>query len=199
MVAICPSLFGTHNSEVSRGTWRHHTSPLTSQHALRRRHLCCCGVLLLLLLSWAASSVQEKSFFYCRIKLLCFVICVLKVPLTESKQENKMAQYKGAASEAGRAMQLMKKREKEREQLEQLKQKIAEVCHLLPQISLFIKLHYWAPCPLLKAVIAPRWSATCSQWRGRRYSVLFTSHFNQIEDNNNMLHCLWSNLLHIQW
>lgn len=38
-----------------------------------------------------------------------------------------MAQYKGAASEAGRAMQLMKKREKEREQLEQLKQKIAEV------------------------------------------------------------------------
>lgn len=38
-----------------------------------------------------------------------------------------MAQYKGAASEAGRAMQLMKKREKEREHLEQLKQKIAEV------------------------------------------------------------------------
>uniref|UniRef100_A0A3P8UNI9 Family with sequence similarity 50 member A n=1 Tax=Cynoglossus semilaevis TaxID=244447 RepID=A0A3P8UNI9_CYNSE len=37
-----------------------------------------------------------------------------------------MAQYKGAASEAGRAMQLMKKREKEREQLEQMKQKIAE-------------------------------------------------------------------------
>lgn len=39
-----------------------------------------------------------------------------------------MAQYKGAASEAGRAMQLIKKREKEREQLEQLKLKIAEVC-----------------------------------------------------------------------
>ncbi|GCB83454.1 hypothetical protein scyTo_0024471, partial [Scyliorhinus torazame] len=38
-----------------------------------------------------------------------------------------MAQYKGAASEAGRAMQLMKKREKQREQLQQLKQKIAEV------------------------------------------------------------------------
>ncbi|KAI2649571.1 Protein FAM50A [Labeo rohita] len=37
-----------------------------------------------------------------------------------------MAQYKGAASEAGRAMQLIKKREREREQLEQLKQKIAE-------------------------------------------------------------------------
>lgn len=45
-----------------------------------------------------------------------------------------MAQYKGAASEAGRAMQLMKKREKEREQLEQLKQKIAEVCHHLSRI-----------------------------------------------------------------
>lgn len=42
-----------------------------------------------------------------------------------------MAQYKGAASEAGRAMQLMKKREKEREQLEQLKQKIAEVWNVL--------------------------------------------------------------------
>lgn len=44
-----------------------------------------------------------------------------------------MAQYKGAASEAGRAMQLMKKREKEREQLEQLKQKIAEVWHFFIQ------------------------------------------------------------------
>lgn len=46
-----------------------------------------------------------------------------------------MAQYKGAASEAGRAMQLMKKREKEREQLEQLKQKIAEVCNFYPKLS----------------------------------------------------------------
>lgn len=45
-----------------------------------------------------------------------------------------MAQYKGAASEAGRAMQLMKKREKEREQLEQLKQKIAEVWNFSPLI-----------------------------------------------------------------
>lgn len=42
-----------------------------------------------------------------------------------------MAQYKGAASEAGRAMQLMKKREREREQLEQLKQKIAEASETL--------------------------------------------------------------------
>lgn len=38
-----------------------------------------------------------------------------------------MAQYKGAASEAGRAMHLMKKREKQREQMEQMKQRIAEV------------------------------------------------------------------------
>lgn len=49
-----------------------------------------------------------------------------------------MAQYKGAASEAGRAMQLMKKREKEREQLEQLKQKIAEVSHFPPHVFTFI-------------------------------------------------------------
>lgn len=47
-----------------------------------------------------------------------------------------MAQYKGAASEAGRAMQLMKKREKEREQLEQLKQKIAEVWNLYSTLLL---------------------------------------------------------------
>ncbi|XP_070557900.1 protein FAM50A-like [Ptychodera flava] len=37
-----------------------------------------------------------------------------------------MAHYKGAASEAGRAMHLMKKREKEKEKLEQLKQKIEQ-------------------------------------------------------------------------
>lgn len=52
-----------------------------------------------------------------------------------------MAQYKGAASEAGRAMQLMKKREKEREQLEQLKQKIAEVCNF------YSKLLHFLSCP----------------------------------------------------
>ncbi|XP_077983187.1 protein FAM50A-like isoform X2 [Glandiceps talaboti] len=37
-----------------------------------------------------------------------------------------MAHYKGAASEAGRAMHLMKKREREKERLEQLKQKIEQ-------------------------------------------------------------------------
>lgn len=65
-----------------------------------------------------------------------------------------MAQYKGAASEAGRAMQLMKKREKEREQLEQLKQKIAEVrLHqtLLFALSLvlFLQTHFKRSCDLM--------------------------------------------------
>jgi hypothetical protein len=51
--------------------------------------------------------------------------------LFDSREDIGMAQYKGAASEAGRAMQLIKKREKEREQLSQLKEKIAQVSHLL--------------------------------------------------------------------
>ncbi|KAH0628849.1 hypothetical protein JD844_010439 [Phrynosoma platyrhinos] len=38
-----------------------------------------------------------------------------------------MAQYKGAASEAGRALQLMKKRERQREHMEQMRQRIAEI------------------------------------------------------------------------
>ena len=37
-----------------------------------------------------------------------------------------MAQYKGAASEAGRAMQIMKRREKEQEEMEQKKRKLEE-------------------------------------------------------------------------
>ncbi|XP_044066283.1 protein FAM50A isoform X2 [Siniperca chuatsi] len=53
-----------------------------------------------------------------------------------------MAQYKGAASEAGRAMQLMKKREKEREQLEQLKQKIAEDNMVKSNIDKKFSAHY---------------------------------------------------------
>uniref|UniRef100_A0A8C8DQ18 Family with sequence similarity 50 member A n=1 Tax=Oryzias sinensis TaxID=183150 RepID=A0A8C8DQ18_9TELE len=53
-----------------------------------------------------------------------------------------MAQYKGAASEAGRAMQLMKKREKEREQLEQLKQKIAEDNMVKANIDKKFSAHY---------------------------------------------------------
>uniref|UniRef100_A0A8C5G8M9 FAM50A/XAP5 C-terminal domain-containing protein n=1 Tax=Gouania willdenowi TaxID=441366 RepID=A0A8C5G8M9_GOUWI len=53
-----------------------------------------------------------------------------------------MAQYKGAASEAGRAMQLMKKREKEREQLEQLRQKIAEDNMVKSNIDKKFSAHY---------------------------------------------------------
>uniref|UniRef100_V9L2K1 Plexin-A3-like protein n=1 Tax=Callorhinchus milii TaxID=7868 RepID=V9L2K1_CALMI len=53
-----------------------------------------------------------------------------------------MAQYKGAASEAGRAMQLMKKREKQREQLQQLKQKIAEDNLVKSNIDKKFSAHY---------------------------------------------------------
>jgi len=53
-----------------------------------------------------------------------------------------MAQYKGAASEAGRAMQLMKKREREREQLEQLKAKIAEDNMVKSNIDKKFSAHY---------------------------------------------------------
>ncbi|XP_069779111.1 protein FAM50A isoform X2 [Narcine bancroftii] len=53
-----------------------------------------------------------------------------------------MAQYKGAASEAGRAMQLMKKREKQREQLQQLKQKIAEENLVKSNIDKKFSTHY---------------------------------------------------------
>ncbi|KAJ4934144.1 hypothetical protein JOQ06_006949 [Pogonophryne albipinna] len=53
-----------------------------------------------------------------------------------------MAQYKGAASEAGRAMQLMKKREKERSQLEQLKLKIAEDNMVKSNIDKKFSAHY---------------------------------------------------------
>lgn len=60
-----------------------------------------------------------------------------------------MAQYKGAASEAGRAMQLMKKREKEREHLEQLKQKIAEVCNFFyPRLYCCLSVT-WYYCELI--------------------------------------------------
>ncbi|XP_006002578.1 protein FAM50A isoform X1 [Latimeria chalumnae] len=53
-----------------------------------------------------------------------------------------MAQYKGAASEAGRAMQLMKKREKQREQMEQLKQRIAEENSMKSNIDKKFSAHY---------------------------------------------------------
>uniref|UniRef100_A0A673YVZ1 Family with sequence similarity 50 member A n=1 Tax=Salmo trutta TaxID=8032 RepID=A0A673YVZ1_SALTR len=53
-----------------------------------------------------------------------------------------MAQYKGAASEAGRAMQLIKKREKEREQLSQLKEKIAQDNMVKSNIDKKFSAHY---------------------------------------------------------
>lgn len=37
-----------------------------------------------------------------------------------------MAQYKGAASEAGRAQQILKRREREQEELEQKRKKVEE-------------------------------------------------------------------------
>jgi hypothetical protein len=60
-------------------------------------------------------------------------IFILIISNREKKTKNKvrpayfkMAHYKGAASEAGRAMQLMKKREKEMQDLELRKKRIEE-------------------------------------------------------------------------
>uniref|UniRef100_A0A8C2VQ11 FAM50A/XAP5 C-terminal domain-containing protein n=1 Tax=Chinchilla lanigera TaxID=34839 RepID=A0A8C2VQ11_CHILA len=53
-----------------------------------------------------------------------------------------MAQYKGAASEAGRAMHLMKKREKQREQMEQMKQRISEENIMKANIDKKFSVHY---------------------------------------------------------
>ncbi|XP_029466168.1 protein FAM50A [Rhinatrema bivittatum] len=53
-----------------------------------------------------------------------------------------MAQYKGAASEAGRAMQLMKKRERQREEMEQLRQRIAEENVVKSNINKKFSAHY---------------------------------------------------------
>ncbi|XP_054859428.1 protein FAM50A isoform X1 [Eublepharis macularius] len=53
-----------------------------------------------------------------------------------------MAQYKGAASEAGRALQLMKKRERQREQMEQMRQRIAEENIMKSNIDKKFSAHY---------------------------------------------------------
>ncbi|XP_074123127.1 protein FAM50A [Sminthopsis crassicaudata] len=53
-----------------------------------------------------------------------------------------MAQYKGAVSEAGRAMHLMKKREKQREQMEQMKQRITEENIMKSNIDKKFSAHY---------------------------------------------------------
>ena len=52
-----------------------------------------------------------------------------------------MAQYKGAASEAGRAMQLKKKREKQLEEIELRRKKIEEVLKLSNIETKFSKHH----------------------------------------------------------
>lgn len=46
--------------------------------------------------------------------------------LRRGLRQSKMAQYKGAASEAGRAMQIKKRREREQEEMEQKKRKLEE-------------------------------------------------------------------------
>lgn len=76
-----------------------------------------------------------------------------------------MAQYKGAASEAGRAMHLMKKREKQREQMEQMKQRIAEV---RAEPGWGASEHARSPPPPLPGPRAPR---VAGAERGRRAGV----------------------------
>ncbi|XP_051825011.1 protein FAM50A isoform X7 [Antechinus flavipes] len=53
-----------------------------------------------------------------------------------------MADYKGAASEASRAMHLIKKRQKLREQIEQMKQRIAEENVMKSNIDKKFSIHY---------------------------------------------------------
>ncbi|NWR82939.1 FA50A protein, partial [Furnarius figulus] len=53
-----------------------------------------------------------------------------------------MAQYKGAASEAGRALQLLKKRERQREHMEQLRQRIQEENSMKANINKRFSAHY---------------------------------------------------------
>uniref|UniRef100_A0A2K6GQ53 FAM50A/XAP5 C-terminal domain-containing protein n=1 Tax=Propithecus coquereli TaxID=379532 RepID=A0A2K6GQ53_PROCO len=62
-----------------------------------------------------------------------------------------MAQYKGTASEAGRAMHLMKQREKQREQMEQMKQRIAEENTMKSNMDKKFSAHYDAVEAKLKS------------------------------------------------
>uniref|UniRef100_A0A8C6YFJ3 Family with sequence similarity 50 member A n=1 Tax=Naja naja TaxID=35670 RepID=A0A8C6YFJ3_NAJNA len=70
-----------------------------------------------------------------------------------------MAQYKGAASEAGRALQLMKKRERQREHMEQMRQRIAEENIMKSNIDKKFSAHY-------DAVEAELKSSTVENWNG---------------------------------
>lgn len=120
VVAVC-----TCNSEVCWGTGRHHIDfEPPSMHSV--------VAIFLVVMCWEVYPYSSGKIGFTlefNFNFLWFVSWNFLQASVKSK-ESSMAQYKGAASEAGRAMQLMKKREKEREQLEQLKQKIAEVCNL---------------------------------------------------------------------
>ncbi|XP_059819203.1 protein FAM50A-like [Hypanus sabinus] len=109
-----------------------------------------------------------------------------------------MAQYKGAASEAGRAMQLMKKREKQREQLQQLKQKIAEENLVKSNIDKKFSTHYDAVEAELKSstvgkdvmlrferVLIGLHSECCEQFRAPYHGVCWywsESREHQVDD-----------------
>ena len=71
--------------------------------------------------------VMKLYFVLCNNVCLLFVIVkdVLHIYLLLAFS-SKMAQYKGAASEAGRAMILMKKRQREQQELEHRRKKIEE-------------------------------------------------------------------------
>ena len=66
-----------------------------------------------------------------------------------------MAQYKGAASEAGRAQQILKRREKEQEELEQKRKQVEETLKI-NKIENKFAVHYDAIEQQLKvSVIRP--------------------------------------------
>lgn len=65
-----------------------------------------------------------------------------------------MAQYKGAASEAGRAMQIKKRREREQEEMEQKKRKLEETLKI-NKIENKFAVHYDAVEQQLKVNITP--------------------------------------------
>lgn len=68
-----------------------------------------------------------------------------------------MAQYKGAASEAGRAMQIKKRREREQEEMEQKKRKLEETLKI-NKIENKFAVHYDAVEQQLKVNVNSRGS-----------------------------------------
>lgn len=86
-----------------------------------------------------------------------------------------MAQYKGAASEAGRAMQIKKRREREQEEMEQKKRKLEETLKI-NKIENKFAVHYDAVEQQLKVsdhlkestyVCTHHWLMTFSVYRGK--------------------------------